>query len=214
VIGHEMTERQAEAKADAYRFDPTLFAPGLLAAMVVHSAFNHFPDQPVAVMAAALLLIPATLFFALVRSERATRHWLKTDQDSHRRLLDEIRSGRFAETAPGQSVRALVGRLPASAGNDVSQYLELKLELVLRAEEMILASQSDDTANAEITDADREKFARLSALERQLGRTALAAVNAQLGFSRNDLWELARAQERIAHSDGSLAPNRRRRSSR
>lgn len=196
VISHEMTERQAEAKASAYTVQPLLFAPGLAAAIVVHSAFNHFPNQPIMVMAATLLLIPVTIFLALSRSERATQQWLKQDHAAHVALLEEMRSGRYAATPAGHALNALAAHAPADLACDIGVYAELKVEMVLRAEDLILASQSG--AAAAMTDADKQNFTRLAALEHKLGRAVVAAVDARIGFSRNDLWELDRARERAA----------------
>ena len=195
VISHEMTERQAETAAARYRFNPLLFAPGLALAIVFHSAFNHFPDQPVAIMAITLLLVPMVLFFTFARSERATQQWLTRDADAHRQALADIRDGRFADSDAGRALKSVVDRVHGAAAADAFAYLELKTELVLRAEELIAASQAG--VAAEIGAEDADKFARLAELERRLGRTALTAVNSRLPFTRNDLWELGRLRARV-----------------
>jgi RsiW-degrading membrane proteinase PrsW (M82 family) len=195
VISHEMTERQAESAAAHYRFNALLFAPGLGAAIVIHSAFNHLTDQPVLGMVGILLLAPATLFFALARSERATQHWLKADEAAHRLMLAEIRAGHFADTSAGHAMHALAAKLPPALAADVAACVELKIELVLRAEELILAAHSN--APAEFTPSDVAKFAELQAVEQRLGKSAIAAIDALLGLSRNDLWELSRLRARI-----------------
>ena len=195
VISHEMTERQAEAAAAGYRFNPLLFLPGLAVAMAVHSGFNHFPHQPILIMALTLLLVPLMLFLTLARSERATQQWLKSDEAAHRQALEDIRSGRFAESEAGQAVRHAVNRLGAGAADDAFAYVELKTALVLRAEELIHASQSG--AKIEIGVAEKDMFARLDALEKKLGKPVLAAINTRLGFTRNDLWELGRLRARV-----------------
>jgi RsiW-degrading membrane proteinase PrsW (M82 family) len=194
VISHEMTERQAETSAARYRFNPLLFVPGLAVAMAVHSGFNHFPHQPLAIMAVTLLLVPMALFVTFARSERATQQWLRADQAAHRRILADIREGRFAQSEPGRSIQSVVERLPGARTADAFAYLELKMELVLRAEELILASQTGDSVA--LSAADKEKFERLDALKRRLGRSALTALNSRAGFSRNDLWELGRLRAR------------------
>lgn len=202
VISHEMTERQTEAKASGYRFNVLLFLPGLAVAMAVHSAFNHFPHQPFIATALILLLAPATLFLTFSRSERATHQWLKRDRDEHKAALEAIRAGRFAETDAGRAIGALASKF-ATAGSDVLAYLELKTELVLRAEELMLAVQEGQQAGP--GKEDQEKFKQLGSLERRLGRTVLAAIEPYLGFSRNDLWELellkARASARESRRD-------------
>jgi RsiW-degrading membrane proteinase PrsW (M82 family) len=190
VISHEMTERQAEADAAHYRFNPLLFLPGLVLAIVVHSAFNHFPHQPLVAMALTLLLVPLTLFVTLARSERATHQWLKADYSAHRQALEAIRSGRFAESEAGRSLQSLASKFDAAIAADVFAYLELKTELVLRGEEIMLAVQ--DGQDVSVGPSEREKVDRLEALERRLGRGVIAAIAPRLGFSRNDLWELER----------------------
>lgn len=194
LISHEMTERQAVASAERYRFNPLLFVPGLLVAMVLHSTFNHFPNQPMLIMAATLLLVPVIIFLTLNNSEHATNRWLAADEAAHRQALEDIRAGRFAETPAGQAVHAFTSKLPPARASEALAYVELKTELVLRAEELLLAAQR--TGTSEVGEAEREKFARLAALERSLGRAIVAAIDPRLGFTRNDLWELGRLRER------------------
>lgn len=196
LISHEMTERQAQSPAAQYRFNALLFAPGLLAAIAVHSLFNHFPHQPVLAMAAMFVLAPATLFLALARSEHATQIWLRADENAHRELLAEIRAGHFADTEIGHELDALAAKLPPARHADVAAYAELKIKLVLRAEELILAAHSGGAV--EITPDDRAEFIRLDALQHRLGASMAAAVHTLLGLTRNDLWELSRFRARVA----------------
>ncbi|MBX3428435.1 MAG: PrsW family intramembrane metalloprotease [Hyphomonadaceae bacterium] len=194
IISHEMTERQAESSAAHYRFNPLLFAPGLLVAMAIHSTFNHFPGQPLVIMALTLLLAPAAIFLALIRSDHATQQWLAADRIAHENMLAEIRAGHFTDTPRGQQIAAIAARLGDRA-EDARAYVELKTELILRAEELIHAAQSGQSVAP--TESDKEKFARLGALEHRLGKTTLAALAAPLGFTRNDLWELSRLHARV-----------------
>jgi RsiW-degrading membrane proteinase PrsW (M82 family) len=194
IISHEMTERQAEGVAAHYRFNPLLFIPGLLVAMLIHSLFNHFPGQPIVIMALTLLLAPATIFLALIRSDRATQQWLAADKAAHEKMLADIRAGHFAETSRGVAISAITTHL-GDKGDDARAYVELKTELVLRAEELIHAAQSGNAVKP--SDDDKQKFDQLDALEHRLGQTTLAALAAPLGFTRNDLWELSRLRARV-----------------
>jgi len=196
VISHEMSEKQAEGAATHYQFKPLLFAPGLIAAIVVHSTFNHFPSQPVITMALTLLLAPLTLFLTLAKSERATRQWLAADAAAHRQVLDDIRAGHFADSKTGSALRESVSAMRSVSPEDVMAYVETKMELVLRAEELILAAH--ESAAQATGSPEREKFALMDTLEQRLGRTVVAAVNAHVGFSRNDLYELDRLRARVA----------------
>ncbi|MEQ1931937.1 MAG: PrsW family glutamic-type intramembrane protease [Parvularculaceae bacterium] len=195
VIAHEMTERQAAAEATAYRLNLLLFLPGLAAAMMAHSAFNHFPNHSLAVMALTMCVVPVTLFLTLSRSERATHEWLKDDHEVHRKALQDLREGRFAESEAGRKIRKLTERFRGSRAEDAFAYVTLKTELVLRAEELILARQRDE--EADVSEADRRKFEELDAVKRRLGRPALAAIGPYLGFSRNDMWEVGRLRARV-----------------
>lgn len=195
IVSHEMTERQSTEAAARYRFDPLLFAPGLLAAIVVHSAFNHFPEQPLAIMAAALLLLPAVLFLTFAAGERAAQKWLAADRDAHRAALEAIRAGRFAQSDAGRAITALAARLGETRAADALAYVEAKTELVLLAEEHIHASQAGTPLP--LGQSERDKLALLDALERKLGRALAAAIGSRLGFSRNDLWELGRLRARL-----------------
>jgi RsiW-degrading membrane proteinase PrsW (M82 family) len=195
VISHEWSEKQSESAAARYRFEPLLFAPGWLVAIFVHSFFNHFSDLPLIAMVIMLLLAPMTLFLTLARSERATRKWLAADAAAHRQILDDIRAGRFGESKTGGALRDQIGELRSVNPEDVLAFVELKMELVLRAEELILATH--EGAGAAGGDAEREKFARLDELERRLGKTVVAAIGSRVGFSRNDLYELGRLRARL-----------------
>ena len=198
IVSHEMSERQSAGLAAHYRFQPLLFLPGLAVAMVVHSVFNHFPDQPLATMALTFVLAPLTLFLALARSERATNQWLASDAASHRQLLDDIRAGRF-----GQSQFASVPAVGAIPAAEIQTYVELKLELVLRAEELILASQQGSAVAAR--GDEREKFERLDAMELRFGKAIVAAIGSRIGFTRNDLYELDRFRIRLVAAKAAAA---------
>jgi len=195
VIAHEMSEKQSESAAAHYSFKPLLFLPGFMVAVVIHSAFNHFPQQPLLAMVLTLLLAPAALFLTLARSERATRLWLASDAAAHREMLAEIRAGHFAETKAG-AVLHEIGAIGAFSEAELSAYAELKMEMVLRAEELILASHE---GNADVAgEVEREKLRRLDAISERLGAALTTAIDSRLGFTRNDLYELSRLKARLA----------------
>ncbi len=194
AVSHEWSERQLEANAASYRLNPLIFLPGLALAYALHSAFNHFPQSPALAMALTLLFVPLTLFAIFSMSEQATKKWIKADHDMHQRVLDDIRNGRFAESEDGKALNSAATRFDAETTANIWRYFELKTELVLRNEELMLAIQ--DGNKAPLTADDREKVGRLESLEQILGPGVLAAITPKLGFSRNDLWELERFRRR------------------
>ncbi|MBC7770591.1 MAG: PrsW family intramembrane metalloprotease [Phycisphaerales bacterium] len=203
IVSHEMSEKQAASSAAHYRFTPLLFLPGLALAMAIHSAFNHFPNYPLPIMAVTLLLAPLTLFLTLLKSDRATQQWLSADAAAHRKALADIRAGHFLQSDVGRAVLEAVAPIKGVSAEDVLAWAELKTALILRAEELILASHA---AAADAAGEDeRLQFARLDALEQRLGKTIVAAINSRLGFSRNDVYELGRLRVRVQSSKATDA---------
>ena len=88
-----------------------------------------------------------------------------------------------------------------AAQADLMEYIELKTELILRAEEIMLSADDNGQPGELATPLtpqpeDRAKFERLQALEAKLGKPLLRAIGPKLAFSRNDLWELQRFRAR------------------
>ena len=189
VLSHEMSERQLQRKATLYRFNPLLYLPGLAVATAVHSTFNHFPGVPLQVMVATLLLIPLTLFLVFHMGERASHQWLLADNESHEQVLAQIESGRFAQSETGRAVINLSKKFNHAVAADVFEYIKVHTELALRAEQLLLARKLCQEPECEPED-DRQKFLQLRALERRIGKAALAELRPHLHFTRNDLWEM------------------------
>lgn len=194
AASHEMSERQLEAQAARYRLNLLLFLPGLALAYVLHSAFNHLANQPALAMALTLLFVPLTLFVIFSFNERATQAWIAADRDRHRQELEAIRSGVFAESEAGRALNQAVARINPALAADVGAYVDLKTELILRAEEFMLAIQQEQSGI--MRPDDRNKVDQLDDLERTLGPWVLIAIAPKLAFSRNDLWELERFKKR------------------
>ena len=101
----------------------------------------------------------------------------------------------FQESRRGQAVKKAVDQSLTATMDDVLAYIKLKTRLVLRAEELILASQ--DVAGVDIGEEEIEMFEDLIVLEGRIGILTLMALEPHLGFSRNDLWELSRLRQQI-----------------
>lgn len=200
IICHEFTERDAEAKAGFYRFNPLPYLPGLLVAILIHGVFNHFPGGPLNAMLFSLVLIPITLFMVFARSGKVTRQWLQSDRDSHVQALEDIRSGAFAETFAGQQIVRLGHRYKGIAPEALFAYLALHMELVLRAETVLLEREAGK--EADVGPADLEAFEKLEAAQKAIGRAVLAAIRPYLPFTRNDLFEMQRLEQMARHAAG------------
>src|SRR5512139_1671717 len=194
TLGHELTERQARVRAAQWRLRPVAFLPGLLAATTLHTIFNQLPDRPLLAMVAALVLVPLSLLLVFRWGERESGAWLASDEAEHKALLDALRRDGFDAADGGRLNAALAARFGGHAGQRlVQEYVELHVELVLRAEEVLRGHAEGKPAP--ITGVDRAALARFRDLERELGAAVLAALAPSLPFSRNDLWELREFEE-------------------
>jgi len=195
VITHEFSEHQAHHEGRHARLYPWVFAPGLLVAIAIHSAFNHLPGQPMLAMLAAMVLIPLTLLAVFAKGGATAHDWLEHDHDGHAQLLADLREGRFAETDEGRALDAIAQRFPARIAAEARDWIELQLALVLRAEEVLLAHERGE--QTDVGEAERGQFHRLDTLGREIGRAARHAIQPHLRFSRSDLYELHMLRHRV-----------------
>lgn len=203
VITHEVSEHRAHQQGRHARLYPWVFAPGLIVAIAVHSAFNHLPGEPLLAMVGAMVLIPLTLLVVFAKGGASAHDWLEHDHEGHAAVLAELRAGRFAETDEGRAVAALTQRLRPRISGAVGEWIELQLTLVLRAEELLLARERGEDLAAGPT--EHAQFHRLDELGRQIGHAARHAIQPHLRFSRSDLYELHMLRHR-AGTGGHARP--------
>lgn len=203
VITHEFSEHQAHHNGSHTKLYPWVFAPGLLVAIAVHSAFNHLPGNPMLAMLGAMLLIPLTLLAVFAKAGATAHEWLEHDHERHAQMLADLRAGRFGDSDDGRALRDIAQRFPARIAQDAREWIELQLSLVLRAEEILLAHERGE--RLEVGATEHADFQRLDALGRDLGRAARHAIEPHLRFSRSDLYELHMLRHRVGRTDVSHA---------
>jgi RsiW-degrading membrane proteinase PrsW (M82 family) len=172
--------------------------PGFLFAVALHAIFNQFLDFPFASTAGILIVLPLMLMIAVDKSEHEVHGWLIHDYESHEHLLADIKNGTFGHSEAGRFILSLVSRFNRRTVADIFAYLKLHTELVLCAEKLMLARERGEAVHA--CRADAEQFGRLHALEKKIGRTALAVVWPHLKFSRQELYELHALEHEAAHA--------------
>jgi RsiW-degrading membrane proteinase PrsW (M82 family) len=170
------------------RASPLLFFPGLLAAIVLHAAFNYSPDQVILVTIGTFIILPIILLLIIAKSEHAVHNWLETDYETHEHLLQDIESGEFEHQEGGRFIRSLAKTATKATASDMFAYVKLHTLLVLRAEKKELTEEAG--GHVDLTKLDAQAFDELHALERRIGRTALLALQPHLKFSRQELFEL------------------------
>lgn len=186
VLAQSWTERHT-------KFDLALYLPGFLAAICLHSLFNHLLGAPMIATGVMLLLVPAILFAVFAKSEHRIHDWLIKDHADHERLLANM-SIEFAHSEAGRFIADVADRFTGTDTADIYAYMRLHTELVLRAEEFLLAREAGTKPH--ITPEDRQRFRQLHDLERKIGRTALLALWPHLHYSRQELAELYELESR------------------
>ncbi len=183
------------------------FAPGWLAAVLIHAVFNRALISPIAMTLALFVAAPALVLLVFRRSERATREWLGPGLDLDVELLDLLRSERFDQTRSGLYLRELRDHFPAPTVADMVCLLRLRIELSIQAKALLLARE----AGLELLpDADlQESLTELSYLNHSLGFTGRLVLKPLQVTPARDDWHQHLLTERAA--SGRLWPTAFRR---
>jgi len=162
------------------------FAPGLAAAIAVHSAFNHVPLPPVAMTLLLLIALPVLVLAVFQHSEAATREWVVAGLDLDVELLQLVASDAFGFTRFGQYLRRLREQFAPAVVMDMFCLLRLQLELSVQATARLMAREAglDVPVDADLPSA----LAELAYLEHAIGRTGLLALKPLQVTSHRDDW--------------------------
>jgi hypothetical protein len=165
-----------------------IFLPGLLAAIVIHSFFNHFLVSPVLMTILQLLLLPILIVLVFKQSEKILSEWLELGLDADVFLLDSINSGEFSKTKMGNYLDSLKDKFSAEIITDIFCYIRIHLELSIRAKGLLLMKEAGfpPAKDPEI----EEKFTELEFLEKSIGPTGKLAISPIFHTSTRDLWQL------------------------
>ena len=181
VMAQVLTER-------SMKINPLLYVPGFIAAVTVHSVFNHFPGTPILTTLGTLLVLPPILLIVFQKSARSMHEWLELDFDEDALLLEQIKSGEFSASKIGRFLEDLKQKFSGPVVVDMLCYLRLYTELALRAKGVLMMRENGlDTPVGERT---RAKFEELRYLEKSIGKTGILAMSPFLQMTRKDLWQL------------------------
>jgi len=163
-----------------------VFWPGLGAAMVIHSAFNHVLLPPLVMTAVLLIVLPLLLVTVFQRSELATREWVGAGLDLDVELLQLVQSDAFWFTRFGSFLRELQRTFPGPVVADMFCLLRLELEVAVQAKAMLMAREAglfvsvDDDLGAALAEIDY--------LRASIGRTGMLALKPLMVSSHRDDW--------------------------
>jgi len=160
--------------------------PGLLAAIVLHSAYNHLLVHPLLAATLLMLVMPAIVLFVFGRSERATREWVGDGLDLDVELLNLVTSRHFGTTRLGRYLDELKTRFPGPLVADMFCLLQLDLELSIRAKGMLLAREQG--LKVPMDDAMRARLDERAYLHKSIGPAGLLALRPLQVTNDRDDW--------------------------
>lgn len=167
-----------------------MFAPGLAAAVAIHSLFNQGLLPPAASAGLMVVTMPLLISGVFLWGESSLRGWLGEKLDRDIELLNMIASGQLHKTRAGMYLQSLQDAFPPTIRGDMLCMLQLTIELSVRAKGMLLLREAGLAAPP---DPELEaQFTELAYLEKSIGRTGLLAVRPLLSQSRKELWEMRR----------------------
>jgi len=166
----------------------SIFLPGLLAAVVLHSLFNHLFFSPVFSTLVTLLAFPMLIFVVFDKSEESLRNWLELGFDADTELLELMNSGRLSESKVGKYLQSLREKFSGEVVMDLLCYLRIHLELSMRAKGILMMREAG--FDAEPDDETRALFQEMKYLESSIGKTGKLALLPFLRFSGKELWQL------------------------
>jgi len=169
-------------------FRPWFLLPGLGAAAVLHSLYNHFLLHPLLATALIVLVVPYLSVAVFHYSERETKAWVGAGFDTDLELMRVMRSGQVSATPVGKYLTTLRSRFAPEVIVDMMCLLRLRAELSLRGKGILMMREAGFDAPPDPT--LKATFEELRYLEKSIGKTGLRALDPFLGTSMRDLWQL------------------------
>lgn len=172
----------------ARAFRLSLVLPGVGAAVVLHSLYNHFLVQPILATGLIVMIFPWLMVVVFQYSERETKVWLGAGFDTDQELLTAVHAGRMSATPVGSYLKTLRTRFAPEVIVDMMCLLRLRAELAIRAKGILMLREAGFEPPPD--PAVKDKFSELKYLEKSIGKTGMVAIHPFLHTSTRDLWQL------------------------
>ena len=160
--------------------------PGLAAAVLLHSAFNHALVSPLLAAGILIFVLPLVVLAVFGRSERKTHEWVGDGLDLDVELLELVRSSQFGNTRLGRYLTELRSRFPGPVVADMFCLLQLDLELAIRAKGLLMARQAGLDVPSD--PALKGRLEERTYLRRAIGKTGMLALRPLQMTSERDDW--------------------------
>jgi RsiW-degrading membrane proteinase PrsW (M82 family) len=165
-----------------------IYFPGLFMAIIIHSLFNHFILPPLVSTMALLIFFSVTIIAVFARSEKMTRDWLGIGLDTDAELLELIISGEVVDSKIGRYLESLKTRFSGEVVGDLLCYLQIHLELALRAKGILMMREAG--IRTEPDDEIKDRLKELKYLDKTIGKTGKLAIHPFLHTSSRDMWQI------------------------
>lgn len=163
-------------------------ATGIIIAIVLHSAFNHFIFNPLLMTLLIIVLLPLIFYAVFIYTIKHLQDWLEVEFSNEVDMLSMMRKGQFRDTRAGQYLATLKEHFPPETMVDMYWFFSLYLELSIKAKRNLLLKESGFPAMKEPD--IKEKLAELKTLRKQIGKAGEMALLPLVRMSHRELWEL------------------------
>ncbi|MDD2559573.1 MAG: PrsW family glutamic-type intramembrane protease [Bacteroidales bacterium] len=158
------------------------------AAYFVHSAFNHFYIQPLLQTLGIVLFLPLVFVFIFNRNEKQLHNWLEMEFSSEMELLQAMKKGQLSQTRTGEYLAQLKSRFRGETILDMYCYIQLYLELSIRAKRNLMLKEN---GLPPVFEQDMsEKMNELQNIKKQIGKVGEMALAPLIRLNYRDLWKL------------------------
>lgn len=164
------------------------FLPGLIAAYVLHSAFNHFLLPPLAMTALIVGSFPLLIVGVFQQSERATRNWLGSGFDTDQAVLEALTFGNVADDPIGRYLQELRAHFSGEIVADMLCLLRLRAELAVKAKGILMMREAG--YRPEPGPAVQATLEEINYLEKSIGPTGMLALAPFLDASARENWQM------------------------
>lgn len=162
--------------------------PGLAAAVVIHSIFNHFLLNPFLQTALIITVLPATFMLIFKQSTNVLQDWLEIEFSNEVEILKMIRRGEFAKTRAGQYLSSIKHHYAPEVIVDMYWYISLYLELSIKAKRNMMLRENDLPIIPE--KGIKEKLIELKQLRKQIGKVGEISLQPLIRMRHRELWKL------------------------
>lgn len=161
---------------------------GLIAAILIHSGYNHFFLNPLIQTLSIILILPVVFYLVFLRTTFQLQQWLEMAFSSEIDMLRMIRQGKFTDSKPGRYLKSLKEHFEPAVMVDMYCYIGIYLELSISAKRNMMLREHGFPPIPET--GIKDKLTEFRQLRKQIGKTGELALLPLVRMQQKELWEL------------------------